>query len=219
VIGALGSPAFGCGSGYTLGVPTDEGYIKYQARWTRSKPLPDADLEELRFWRERLRGHGLIGEDASGIGFGNVSRRWDADHRFVITGNATGGESSLRAEHFALVTDVDIDANRLSCVGPILASSEAMSHAVIYRACPWVNAVLHVHDARAWAKLLHRLPTTSADVPYGTPEMARAIEVLLHTTHLVEQRLFVTEGHQDGIFAFGESLDLAGGVLLSHVLS
>lgn len=192
---------------------TDEGYIKFQAEWEKEAPLPEAELTALQHWRDRLYRLGLIGAYDNGIGYGNLSRRREGQ-RFIITGSATGNEASLTPEHYALVTEVNIDRNYLQCRGPVIASSESMSHAVIYRACDWVGGVIHVHHLDMWERLLHRVPTTDAAATYGSPEMAYSIIDLLKNSDLPDKRIFVMEGHREGIFSFGEDLNEAGAVLL-----
>jgi ribulose-5-phosphate 4-epimerase/fuculose-1-phosphate aldolase len=115
----------------------------------------------------------------------------------------------MDASHYALVTDVDIRHNTLYCRGPVVASSESMSHAVIYQELPWVGGVIHIHHLGLWERLLHRCPTTDATATYGSPEMADSIRALIRTTTLPEERLFVMEGHREGIFAFGADLPAA----------
>lgn len=195
---------------------SDEGYIKFEVRWTEAPPLPAAELRSLDGWRQQLYELGLIGAYPGGIGFGNISRRFSDSDQFIISGSATGNHSHLQPEHYALVTDVDIDTNTLWCQGPIVASSESMSHAVIYRQLPSVDAVIHVHHLGMWERLLHRVPTTDAAAAYGSPEMARSIVDLLRHTDLPEQKIFVMEGHREGIFTFGGDLEEAGQVLLVY---
>ena len=89
-----------------------------------------------------------------------------------------------------------------------------MSHAVIYRECPAVQAVIHVHHLELWEQLLHKVPTTDASAKYGTPEMANSIVELLKKTDLRGTKLFVMEGHEEGIFSFGNSLDEAVEIIL-----
>lgn len=192
----------------------DEGYIKYQAEWTKTAPLPWKELLELDGCRDVLYQSGLIGAYPDGIGFGNVSCRRGNGDQFIITGSATGNLSRLDPSHYTLVTSVDIDRNTLQCRGPILASSESMSHAVIYRECPEVQGVIHVHHLDLWEKLLRRVPTTDASATYGSPEMAYSIIDLLQNTNLRESQLFVMEGHREGIFAFGNSLEAATDVIM-----
>lgn len=195
---------------------TDEGYIKFQAHRTEAPPLPAGELNELDAWRRRLYELGLIGAYEDGIGYGNISRRSGEGDQFIITGSATGNYPRLQPEHYARVTAVDIDANTLWCEGPLVASSESMSHAVIYRSCPWVGGVIHVHHLGLWERLLHQIPTTDAAATYGSPEMAHSIVDLLRRTDLPEQKIFVMEGHREGIFSFGRDLEEAGQVLLQY---
>lgn len=174
-------------------------------------------MQELLVWRARLYELGLIGAYDNGIGFGNISQRWGSGDQFVISGSVTGLIRELGPEHFTLVTRVDINASKLWCQEPVIASSESMSHAVIYRECPEGGGVIHVHNLALWEKLLNQAPTTDQMATYGSPEMAYSIMQLLHQTRLREQRIFVKEGHPEGIFAFGNTLDQAGAVLLGYL--
>jgi hypothetical protein len=72
-----------------------------------------------------------------------------------------------------------------------------------------------VHHQKIWENLLHKVPTTTVGITYGTPEMAYSIVELLRKTTLPEQRIFVMEGHPEGIFSFGKTLQDAGEVLLT----
>lgn len=194
----------------------DEGYIKFKAQWTRSQPLAQDLLQDIIHLRDLLYHKKLIGVYDNGIGYGNISQRWNGMDQFIISGSATGHLQTIAAEHFTLVTKVNIDQNTVWCEGPIIASSETMSHAVIYQACPEVNGVMHVHHIELWKKLLHQVPTTIASATYGSPEMAYAIMVLLKTSNVRQTKLFVMEGHPEGIFAFGDTLAEAGGILMQH---
>lgn len=188
---------------------TDEGYIKFNAQWKKGKNLPSPFLQPLIQARQHLYQLGLIGAYDNGIGYGNISRRWNEAGRFVISGSTTGNFQQIREEHFTLVTRLDIDNNTLWCEGPIIASSESMSHAVIYQECTWVNAVIHVHHLGMWEYYLHKVPTTDASATYGSPEMAYSIVELLRTTDLEQKKIFVMEGHREGVFVFGESMEEA----------
>ncbi len=195
----------------------DEGYIKFKAEWKDGPAFPANELEELQHWRQEMYRAGLIGAYDNGIGFGNISRRWGISERFVISGSATGNFPVLGPEHYCLVTQVDIDQNTLWCEGPLLASSESMSHAMVYRVLPWVNGVIHIHHLEMWRRLLHQVPTTDAAATYGSPEMAYSIINLIHTTDLPQRRIFVMEGHQEGIFGFGKDLAEAAAVIFDHL--
>ena len=194
----------------------DEGYIKFKAIWEKSPGMPLSQIKTLNEWRDRLHALGLIGAYGNGIGFGNISERFDESDTFLITGSATGNLESLNGKHYSLVTGVDIRDNTLHCRGPIVASSESMSHAMIYQECPWVHGVIHVHSLFLWEKLLHQVPTTAKTAPYGSPEMGLSIIDLLQNTDLKNKKIFVMEGHEEGIFTFGKSLDEAGNVLLGY---
>ena len=146
-----------------------------------------------------------IGLYENGIGYGNISQRF-IRNQFFISGSSTGKFEQLTEQHFSLVSAIDIARNTVHCSGPIRASSESMSHGVIYKQCPEVQAVIHIHNLELWKKLLHKVPTTNASAAYGTPEMAYSIIELLGTTDLKHQKIFVMEGHYEGVFAFGESL-------------
>lgn len=149
----------------------------------------------------------------NGIGYGNISIRVGDENKFLITGSATGGIAQLSAEHLAMVDQVKAPQNELWCSGPIVASSESMSHAAIYDQLPWVGGVIHIHHLAFWQAALHQVPTTAADAAYGTPAMVASIHNLLKRTALPSSKLFVMEGHEEGVFAFGHDLAEAFQVL------
>lgn len=184
----------------------EEGYIKYRAEWEQTPPFPNELVADLNEYRAKMYRFKLISVSPDGIGYGNISQRLNRSQAFLITGSATGAFPVLDGSHYSLVSAVDTAANLLHCWGPTIASSEAMSHAVIYKECPEVNAVIHIHHQGIWHTRQNILQTTPAEVAYGTPEMADAIVNLLRHSNLRQERLFITRGHQDGIFAFGESL-------------
>lgn len=191
----------------------DEGYIKFNSNWQKAPPITNAKLENLQYWRDQMYAHHLIGAYPNGIGFGNISERILGTNQFYISGSATGNFADLTNEHYAKVLNFDLQKNSLTCNGPIVASSESMSHAVIYQECPWVNGVIHIHHFELWKKLLHQVPTTDQSATYGTPEMAFSIINLLQKTDLPSVKIFVMEGHEEGVFAFGKDLKEAGGVV------
>ena len=63
-------------------------------------------------------------------------------------------------------------------------------------------------------KLLDQVPTTSPDVPYGTPEMAEEINHIIVHENLGKGGLIVMAGHEEGIISFGFDLDSAGSLIL-----
>jgi L-ribulose-5-phosphate 4-epimerase len=188
-------------------VTIDEGYIKFQSDWTRG-PAPDPGLTAmLNRWRRPLYDRGLVGHDDNlGVGFGNISVRAD-DNAFVISGTQTGHVVDTGGEHYTLVAGYDIDANSVRSVGPVEASSESLTHAAIYELDAGIGAIVHVHSRRLWERLRNVLPTTRADVAYGTPAMAREFARLYRETPFATDGVAIMGGHQDGIVSIGATLE------------
>ena len=194
----------------------DEGYIKFDSDWTPGPAADRALTGLLDRWRRPLFEAGLIGHyDELGVGYGNLSVRAGDGGEFVISGTQTGHLQSTSGEHYARVTRYDIDANRVCSTGPIEASSESLTHAAIYELDPAINAVVHVHSRPLWRSLLDRLPTTAEGVSYGTPEMAREFRRLYRDTQFAACGVAVMAGHEEGIIAFGDSLEEATRRILS----
>jgi L-ribulose-5-phosphate 4-epimerase len=190
--------------------------IKFNCRWLDEKPLDYKWLKELNRWRNHLYKAGLIGVYPDGIGYGNISCRFQRD-KFIITGTATGKLQRLNARHYTQVTDYNLDKNRVTCVGPIKASSESLTHALLYEHDKDINAVFHVHHAKLWKRLLKLVPSTKANVEYGTIEMAREVRRLFKEGGLAEQKIFVMAGHEEGIVTFGKTMDEAGKKILDEL--
>lgn len=186
----------------------EKGYIQYTIEWRETGPPPRRNVEHLIFWRQRLYSLGLIGVDANGLGFGNISQRRAGG--FIISGTQTGDLPDIGPEHFSLVTDYEIESNWLQCEGPVKASSEALSHAILYEADATVGAVIHVHSASDWHRLLNDIPTTAPDAEAGTVRMAEEIGRLFEASALSETRVLAMGGHRDGLISFGRDLDEAG---------
>lgn len=194
----------------------DEGYTKYEVDWHRTPPLPADDVRSLNECRNRLYEAGLVGYYAEhGVGFGNLSIRGATPGTFVISGTQTGHIPHTDARHYALVTGYDIAANRVTCEGPVQASSEALTHAAIYELDPAIRAIAHAHSGELWRRLKDRIPTTAPDVPYGTPEMAREFRRLYAETDFAETGVAVMAGHEEGLVAVGATIDEATDRLLA----
>lgn len=194
----------------------DEGYIKFNCEWEKTDPLPKTMVEALNDWRNRLYKAGLIGVYPNGIGYGNVSARINhAKQQFVITGTQTGAIQQLDQTHYTLVTAYSLVDNWVRCQGPLKASSESMTHAVFYETDPSIQAVVHGHHKELWQRLLHQVPTTGENVPYGTPDMAEEVQRLFKETNLSEDKVMAMAGHEDGIVAFGKNEQEAAQLLLS----
>ena len=187
----------------------EEGVIKFKCNWIKQAPLDFALIKDLNKWRDKLYAAKFIGKNKDGIGYGNMSIRYKQNN-FIITGSSTGKLPKLTAEHYTVVTEYDLDKNTLTAVGPVIASSESLTHAVIYEHQKDVNAVIHVHHPTLWKKLLEILPSTSKDVEYGTPAMAREILRLFEESNLAEEKIFAMGGHEEGIVSFGKDPNEAG---------
>jgi L-ribulose-5-phosphate 4-epimerase len=188
----------------------DEGYTKYECDWDLAPALPAETIEELNAWRNRLRDRGLIGYyPEHGVGFGNVSIREGDGDIFIISGTQTGHVVRTDERHYSRVTRCDIEGNHVYCEGPVQASSEALTHAAIYALDPAIRAVVHVHDATLWSRLTGRIPTTSDEVSYGTPEMAREFQRLFEQTEFPTVGVAVMGGHEEGIVSFGAGIEQA----------
>ncbi|MDF5732351.1 MAG: class II aldolase/adducin family protein [Rhizonema sp. PD38] len=193
----------------------DEGYVKYQCNWIHSSPVHPDEIKELNQWRDKLYRLGLIGQYDNGIGFGNISNRYSEPGQFIISGTQTGHLALLNEKHYTRVINFNIEKNFLTCEGPIQASSESLTHAAIYDVNPTVNTIIHVHNLELWKQLMNKIPTAK-DCSYGTPEMAKEIIRLFKEENLMDKKILVMSGHEEGIISFGKNLKEAGDVLLSY---
>lgn len=195
----------------------EEGYIKFDLKFNKTDPIiDDKELNAVNEWRTKLFSLGLIGMYPDGIGFGNISfRKEDA---FIITGSATGKYSVLDSSHYTMVNAYDLKRNFCECTGPIVASSESMSHAAMYDSSDLINAVIHIHNEMLWKKYYDSLPTTSEKASFGTVELAEELLQLLKNKNILEKGVILTKGHREGIITFGENLEEAGNRLLTLLL-
>ncbi len=223
----------------------DEGYTKYRCEWIKedamaepsegiaepSKGIAPSSITDLTAYRDALHQLNFIGQYPNGIGFGNLSQRafnssFTPPHPlspssplpsppFIITGTQTGHLTTLAASDYALVTHFNPAQNALTCHGLCQASSESLTHGVIYSAHPAISAIIHVHHPQMWQQLLQQVPTTRAHIPYGTPEMATETQRLFSESPLLQTKIFAMAGHEDGIVTFGENLQAAYRVLIN----
>jgi len=184
-----------------------EGYIKFICDWKKEKfPFSGENFRELETARTKLYKLGLIGMYPDGIGFGNISVKSGEGSSFIITGSATGQFDKLDQSHYSLVSGYDFEKNSISCSGLTKASAESLTHAAVYQSLPKVGAVVHVHCLWLWEKLLNDYPATSAEIEYGTPEMANAVGKLALEIIGRKEKVIVMGGHREGILAFGNNL-------------
>lgn len=193
-----------------------EGVIKFQLEFERGGALDYPQIESIEQWRQRLMRLGLIGQDDAryeGLGFGNISHRVSFaanPNAFVITGTQTGHLQQMDSAHYALAIDCDPQRNWLQAQGPVKPSSEAMTHAVIYRKIPQAGAVIHIHSPEIWSHAQQLgVAVTNPAVEYGTPQMAAEIERIIDAG-LPRGHTISMGGHEDGVITWGESLDDAG---------
>lgn len=195
---------------------SSEGYIKFNCnRNEENIQIPEKVFQKLSKWRKIMIENGLIGVYSNGIGYGNISVRVHFNS-FFITGTATGKLNVLEEKHYALVNSWSFVENSLLCSGMINASAESLSHAAIYETLPNVGAVIHIHHKGMWEKYINLLPTTSTDVTYGSPEMAGEIQQIIRNKKPQQENLLVMGGHEEGIIAWGESLEDAGEIILKY---
>ena len=189
-------------------------YIKFTCEHAATDLSPFDGLAELNAYRRKLLQLRLIGADANGIGFGNLSIREGTTNNFYITGSATGGIAELTLANCARVVAYDFERNWLRYAGAAIASSESLTHAAVYKSDARAGAVIHCHDSKLWTALLNQAPTSSKAVEYGTPEMAYEVLRLFNLTDVKSRKILVMAGHEGGIVAFGRDLEEAFAVLM-----
>jgi ribulose-5-phosphate 4-epimerase/fuculose-1-phosphate aldolase len=200
----------------------DDGVIKYdRSKFTQCPPLELVEYSALESWRKRLYALNLIGEYPEvGVGFGNISELKDflvfhqtESPQFIITGTQTGKYPDLDGRYYTRVLDFDVDNLKIKMMGPLEASSEALTHAAIYANNKNIKAIFHIHSNRIWKGMIKDAsPNTPRDIPYGTVEMARATE---KCTAGQDYGVFCMHGHEDGVVAFGRNLNEAGNLILN----
>ena len=176
--------------------------------------MSDEVISELNSFRRKMFALKFIGVNDENIGYGNMSIRLK-ENTFIVTGTMTGKIAELTNEHYTTVTEYDVAQNSLTAVGPIVASSESLTHAVIYECDSSVNAIIHIHDLELWEKVLNKIPTTGASTEYGTPAMAFEIIRMFRETDLATQKVLAMAGHEEGIIVFGKDLGEAEGRLMT----
>lgn len=196
---------------------TDDGVIKYdRSNFTHSGPIESGIWQSLEKWREQLFHLNLVGEyPIDKVGFGNLSLflNKNTQTEFVITGTQTGKFKSLSGEHYTLVHGYDLLNMKLNSKGPIEPSSEALTHASIYESNSKIRAIFHIHSKKIWDGMINEnYNFTDMDVPYGTLEMAKNVKQVISDKC---SGTIVMKGHQDGVIAYGTSLDQCGELILA----
>ena len=194
---------------------SETGSVKFKCEQVPIEISRFAGFAELNKYRRKLLDLGVMGVDANGIGFGNLSVRDGRTARFYITSSATAGIVEPTPADYAKVVGYDFAKNWLRCEGSRVASSESLTHAAVYESDPTARAVIHCHDINLWSELLDEAPTTPKRVEYGTPEMAYAVQRLFEVTDVKTRKIFVMAAHDGGLVTFGKNLQDAFGILMS----
>jgi len=201
-----------------------EGYIKFSLELHDAAPPSEAGIASMNQVRTRLWRIGLIGSYPDGIGFGNVSVRAPSSALvsftatgpscFYISGTQTGASEVLSPGDYSFVYSYDRENNFLRCSGRVRASSESLSHGACYEANPEIQGVIHVHSRRLFDYLAtQKFPSTSMKAANGTPEIAEDINALV--LKIGEPAgIFYMGGHDEGVIAYGPTVELAETVLL-----
>ncbi len=184
-----------------------DGVIKYTLDFVKTDPLEAALWEPLEPIRARLFELGLIGVK-DGVGYGNISRRIEGGG-FVITATQTGHLPSLDENGYSLVKSYDEAEFRIDSEGPAKPSSEAFTHAAVYALSRHIEWVIHIHSFAIWKMMMEGAYLKTADVAYGTKEMAMEVANIYRGTDPLKNPLFAMAGHKEGVMIFGESADEA----------
>lgn len=198
-----------------------EGVIKYQLDHRPIALTANININPLNSWRSILYKLQLIGQDPAryqGLGYGNLSQRLDPQgNAFLITGTQTGDLPSLSAADYVMISEACPERNFIASQGLIPPSSEALTHASIYQHTA-AQVVIHVHSPEIWRNSQRlNLACIGAEVAYGTPAMATAVEALCLSAGWTEQGLFSMLGHEDGIVAFANTLPQAAYSLIEQL--
>jgi L-ribulose-5-phosphate 4-epimerase len=199
-----------------------EGVIKYQLVHTQ-KPINEKfSFSEINAWRTIIFRLGLIGQDPErygNLGFGNISQRLNPQSsQFMISGSQTGHIEHLSPKQYSLVVEADPLKNRIQSYGLTKPSSESLTHASIYAQDITIQAVIHVHSPEIWNHTAAlNLPHISADITYGTVEMAAAVRHLFQSGDLQQTLLFTMLGHEDGVVSYGKNMQEAAWELIRYL--
>ncbi len=194
-----------------------EGIIKYSLNHHHIMLDEHISISEINAWRTVFFELELIGQIKGrygGYGFGNISQRISQENtkalQFLISGTQTGNLKTLSKHHYCTVLEAFPDKNSVKSEGKIKPSSEALTHASIYQQDRNIQAVIHIHCQKIWNNTRRLdLPHTSANIAYGTPEMAIEVEKVLNLTTSQYTGVFSMLGHKDGVVAFSDSMEKA----------
>lgn len=194
-----------------------EGVIRFTLEHSDTPAVTHRELPALRHWHQVLHKHGLISQDSErygGYAYGNMSVRLKGE-TFIISGTQTAKLAALENKHYAIVDSCDIPRNHVRSHGPVRPSSECMTHAAIYAAHTRALAIVHIHSPVIWNHWQElELAMTPADVEYGTPAMAKAVEICIGNMAGQDHGSIAMLGHEDGIITFAETVEVASKISL-----
>ena len=191
-----------------------EGVIKYQSHWQNVDCITANEVAELDFYRNKIWQAGGIGIE-NNVGYGNISIRDKQNPaHFIISGSQTGQHENLQNTQYSKVIYWKIKDNMLFCKGRIQASSEALTHAILYEVCADIQTVIHIHNKNFWHANIDVLPTSDKKSAYGTPEITQSVRFLFTNIMLQNRKnetpilpnIIIMGGHEDGILVFGRTL-------------
>lgn len=186
-----------------------------------SPVITPAQLASLNAWREMFRRLGLIGQTAQrygGLGFGNLSLRCaPGSESFTISASQSSANDIATPDDLVRVTGCNLRRFWVDAEGTQPPSSETLTHGMIYAADPRIEWVFYCQSTELWQRAeALGLPATPADVEHGTAAMVRAVSDVLGAAHS-RPLVFATGGHEDGIFACGQTARDTGGLLLIYL--
>jgi len=183
-----------------------EGIIKFQCHEQAAKknisPKEIALLDLLIDERNYYASQKMIGFEC-GVGYGNISIRYQAG--FWISASQTGHLTLLDRDDFSYVDQYSIRENSLVSQGKFPASSESLTHALLYEVDQSIQVVLHIHNGPMWKKTLEHFARTPQNILYGTPEMANGVRQLFTNNAFTKNNYFVMAGHFGGVIFFGKN--------------
>lgn len=211
----------------SLGDTMEEGVIRFSARHETerlSQLRYPQEVGQLIAWREILVRLGVVGRTEGrygGAGYGNLSARVGprsaalGRRSFLITGTQTGGHVCMSSDALCLVESYSIQHNTVVSRGVSGPSSESLTHGAVYDLGPHIRNVIHAHCAEIWASArVLQLPMTRPAIAYGSTEMAEEMRRVAGSTTFMTKQILVMQGHEDGVIAFGRTLEEAARVLL-----
>jgi class II aldolase/adducin N-terminal domain-containing protein len=193
---------------------TETGGVKFRAERLTADMQPCLDLAELNLYRSKLRERQFIGQDANGIGFGNISVKAKNETGFFITISGGAIRESIGQADLVWVKSWSFAENLVRFEGPGTPSAETLTHAAIYGANRSAGAILHIHNRSVWDWLVAHAQATADAAEYGTTAMAETVQEFLDRSTCLTN-VFAMSGHEEGVLAFGRDLAEAYASLMS----